>query len=381
MHTVVATTSYPRYDDDASGRFVAASVRSLREAGSTVEVLAPDHPGPRLEGREPSAVRYAPWRRWQTLCYGDGVLPNLRRSPRRLLLVPGLCVALSAALHRRRRLPVVAHWLVPTALCAVGAGVDRLLAVAHGSDVALLERLPLGRAMAQTIADRVRAVTFASRDLMHRFCALVDRPPHCEWLPPAFDRVDPLPRAQARRQLGLSGDRPTALFVGRLVENKGVDVLLHALARIPGAICLVAGRGPLQSDLEARAGQLGLDSRFLGAIKPSQLGALFGAVDVLALPSRPGRDGHAEGTPSILLAALGAGVPVVASAVGGVPEVIQHGRSGLLVPPGDSGALGDQLTRLFGGADLRARLARGAQEAVQELLPVQHGRRLLTLLG
>ncbi len=138
---------------------------------------------------------------------------------------------------------------------------------------------------------------------------------------------------------------PLVGVVARLQPEKGVADFLKAAARVcaafPEARFLVAGDGPLREVLLALAERLGVDGRvrFLGYRADAR--ALIGLLDVLVVPSLT------EGTPLIVLEAMAAGVPVVASAVGGIPDQIRHDMEGLLVPAGDPAALGDALLELL----------------------------------
>jgi glycosyltransferase involved in cell wall biosynthesis len=148
-------------------------------------------------------------------------------------------------------------------------------------------------------------------------------------------------------------DRPLVGVVARLQPEKGVATFLKAAARVsktfPEARFLVAGDGPLRGELLDLAGRLGVRdrTRFLGYRTDAR--AIIGLLDVLVVPSLT------EGSPLIVLEAMAAGVPVVASAVGGVPDQARHGEEGLLVPPGDPEALARALGELLRDPD-RARL-------------------------
>jgi glycosyltransferase involved in cell wall biosynthesis len=167
--------------------------------------------------------------------------------------------------------------------------------------------------------------------------------------------VGPLPTAAerhaARAGLGIPEEAHVVAFVGRLSPEKAPEVLVRA-ARDTDATLLFAGDGPLRPALEAEAGER---ARFLGFV--DDVDEVLAAADVLALPSRT------EGLPMAALEAMAAGVPVVASAVGSLPEVL-GGGAGLLVPPGDAGALRAALLRLR-DARLRAELARAARARVE----------------
>jgi glycosyltransferase involved in cell wall biosynthesis len=149
-------------------------------------------------------------------------------------------------------------------------------------------------------------------------------------------------------------ERPLVGVVARLQPEKGVPNFLKAATRVapqfPEAHFVVAGDGPLRQELVALAEDLDLSKRlhFLGF--RSDASALMRSLDVLVVPSLT------EGSPLVTLEAMAAGVPVVASAVGGIPDQIRHDKEGLLVPPGDTGAIGDALLALLRDPDRARRL-------------------------
>ena len=168
-------------------------------------------------------------------------------------------------------------------------------------------------------------------------------------------------RDAMRASLGLSSSAVVAGIIARLTEQKGHRYLFDALAATPAlhdVHLLVVGDGGLGTALRAQADALGLSPRvhFLGARR--DLGNLLAAMDIFVLPSLW------EGLPLSMVLAMGAQVPVVATRVAGIPEVVEDGRTGLLVPPGDSAGLGRALARLFADAGLRQQLGRDARAAV-----------------
>jgi glycosyltransferase involved in cell wall biosynthesis len=161
-----------------------------------------------------------------------------------------------------------------------------------------------------------------------------------------------------REQLGDSATRPLVLTPARLSPQKGHRVLLEAVAEVPDALFLLAGEGPERAPLEAEAGRLGVADRvrFLG--RREDVPQLLAACDVFALPSLY------EGSSLAVLEAMAAGIPIVSSAIGGTEELIDDGRSGVLVPPGDAKALAAALRRVLGDEELRESLAARARERV-----------------
>ncbi|MBX7119750.1 MAG: glycosyltransferase family 4 protein [Gemmatimonadaceae bacterium] len=164
-----------------------------------------------------------------------------------------------------------------------------------------------------------------------------------------------LAREAARRALGLPEDHTTVLgWVGRVVPVKALDVFLRAFAQLPAgaALASIIGDGPDRAPMQALAAELGLGERvrFHGELPDSAL--LLAAFDGFVLSSR------SEGTPIVVLEAMRAGLPVVATAVGGVPDVVQDGVTGWLVPSEDPPALAAALGALV--ADPGAGRTRGA---------------------
>jgi glycosyltransferase involved in cell wall biosynthesis len=173
---------------------------------------------------------------------------------------------------------------------------------------------------------------------------------------------------QARRHLGLQAHHEVVLFFGHIRDYKGLDLLLEcwpvvAAAR-PNARLVVAGDpGRLSDDrrneLRARADAVGAIHRF-EYIPFAEVATYFSASDVVAMPYRK------LSQSGVLYLALSQGVAVVASAVGGIPEVLTDGESGLLVPPGSVSALGEALIRVLADEELRSRLAAGGGSVARE---------------
>jgi glycosyltransferase involved in cell wall biosynthesis len=163
-----------------------------------------------------------------------------------------------------------------------------------------------------------------------------------------------------REQLGGSETRPLVLTPARLNPQKGHRALLEAIAEVPDALFLFAGDGPERAPLVAEAERLGVADRvrFLG--RREDVPQLLAACDVFALPSLY------EGSSLAVLEAMAAGIPIVSSAIGGTDELIEDGRSGLLVSPGDVKGLASALRRVLADGGPGERLAAGARERVAD---------------
>lgn len=152
--------------------------------------------------------------------------------------------------------------------------------------------------------------------------------------------------------------RPALLFAGRLTAAKNLELALESLAAVPEARLTVVGDGPDRERLERARDELGAAADFVGARPRAEVLGLMATADAVVLSSAW------ENFPHGVVEALAMGTPVVATRVGGVPEVVRDGENGLLVEPGDRAAFADALRRIVGDGELRARLAAAAAPSV-----------------
>ena len=326
MRIGVVTTSYPRGDGDHAGTFVAQHVAQLRARGHGVDVIAA------------GIARSGDVERIHSRLFEGAGAPDIldRGRARDLIEAVAFTAKLTARVARRARRwdLIVAHWLAPSAIAALPARAP-LLAIAHGGDVHALRRARLlAPALALLRARRARLV-FASAELLAIARAHAGR-----WLDDAAI-VQPMGVDVARfAALGRAPTSPpTIAVIARLVPVKGVDVALAALAHVRApARLVVAGDGPERATLERAAAS---NARFLGTVDAARRDALLREASVVVVPSRELANRRSEGTPTVALEALAAGVPVVASAVGGLRAL---GRAAL-VPPDDPRALAAAIDR------------------------------------
>jgi glycosyltransferase involved in cell wall biosynthesis len=192
----------------------------------------------------------------------------------------------------------------------------------------------------------------------------IGRPDQYRVIPLGFDLAPFLEvagqRGELRRRLGLAPDVPLVGIIGRLVPIKDVVTLFEAVARLPEVHLAVVGDGELRESLQARVARMGLAHRvhFTGWI--TDVASVMSDVDVVALTSRN------EGTPVSLIEAAACGRPVVATTVGGVPMVVDHGVTGFLVPRGNPVAFADYLGRLVAEPETRRRMGTAGRARVAE---------------
>jgi glycogen synthase len=310
VKVVVLTTSYPRVGAEHVGRFVADGVEHLRAAGVDVDVVGPE--------------RF----RHFGLAYGHGVVPGVRRRP---WLAPLLVASMARAVRAAARDAdlVHVHWL-PNAAAAVLARTPYVVTL-HGTDMALAARAPrLARALLRR-ARAVVAVSSALADAARRLGA-----PDVRAVPNGIT-VPPAVREPA--------EPPRILYAGRLAPEKGVEELAAARDGLP---LVVTGDGPLRHLLP--------DTR--GFVPREELHRLYDEAAVVVCPSRR------EGFGVVCAEAMAHARPVVATAVGGLLDLVVDGETGLLVPPRDPQALRAALERLLADRVLRTRLGAAAREHV-----------------
>ena len=230
---------------------------------------------------------------------------------------------------------------------------------AHAND--LFVRPPLLARQAAT-ARFVAAISEYNRALLRKWCPATTR---IELIRCGVDVARFAPSARVER------DRDEILCVASLEPKKGHTVLLEALAHLAGrprVTLSLVGDGPAREAIRRRARELGVSGRVRmhGPATADEVRAALDRAGVFALASVPLRSGRMEGIPVALMEAMASGLPVVASRLSGVPELVEDGVTGLLVAPADPRALADALTRILDDETLAARLGTVARGRVTE---------------
>ncbi len=366
----VLTTSYPRFEGDLAGHFIENAAEMLAGAGYRVAVSAPHEPGvPSLETKRGIPVerfRYAYPESFERVAYGSGTLANLRGDGRARLALPGFLLALVLAARRlaRRSDVVHAHWIPCglAALLATGRRGPPVIVTIWGSDLALARRSGFVR----RALGRAASIVAVSEAMRAELVAMGVRSDRVSVVRAALHLTDPPAgnRETLRKGLGLE-ERTTVVFLGRLSHVKGPDVLMRAVStgvlEETNSQLVFLGGGNMEVSLREAARAIPAGRvRFEGFVPHGRVSEWLGASDLLVLPSR------SEGLPFALVEALSLGVPVVASNVGGIPELVKGGETGWLVPPEDVGALERALRSALSDPEALERMGRAGRRLVLE---------------
>ncbi|MFQ5744146.1 MAG: glycosyltransferase family 4 protein [Acidobacteriota bacterium] len=372
MNVLHLATTYPLHAGDSNAVFVEALAESVAGRGHQVDVLLPAHPALQIEQRGGGvrlhAFRYSPCRRWHPWGYAQALTAD--RALRWDAYAAALPATISAARAIRRILStasvdlVHAHWLLPNGPIVAAAlrGCRQPFIIScHGSGVFLCQRHRWAAALARRALRSCSAVTACSRELADRVERL-GAGPEVEWIPYGVDTAlfTPLKPEQCEamrdsiaRRHGLSPQGRWILAVGRLVPKKGFDQLVAALpwvlSHVPSVQLLIAGAGPMAASLRQQAAVTGVEDRvhLLGPLAHQKLPDYYAAADVVAVPSVHGPGGNVDGLPNTFLEALASGAAVVASRVGGIPDVARDGETVVLVPEEDIGSLAAALSEVL----------------------------------
>ncbi len=384
MRLILVSQMFPRPEKTLSGVFVLEQAKSLQGQGLAVEVVSPR---PRRILSRPSTG----FRRLNRATRSGNVegVPVVYMSYLHVPLglstrfevwsLAGRLFDLIRREHERARVDILhAHQLFPAGYAAAVVGRRMgipVVCTAHGSDVHTHPHRNRGIARytraALRSADRVVAV---SADLSRRISALEPQTVPVDVIYNGVDlnRFAPADdRAELRHRLGLPVNGVGICTVSRLVDAKGIPELVSSFRTVlkanADAWLVIVGGGPLESQVRSWARELGGRLVAAGPVAHARVPEYLKAADVFALPS------HREGVPVALLEAMACGLPVVATAVGGIPEVVTDGLTGLLGHPHDEENLTQNLIRLVGDADLRRTMGAASQDLIRSSFQWDHG--------
>jgi glycosyltransferase involved in cell wall biosynthesis len=417
MKVLVIGSVYPRFQEDAEVPWLRTSIAHLKKAGVEIQVLAPAYKGLKshdIDGTHVNRFRYAP-ASWEILTHEEGAPSKMASKPwLQLLAIPYIINGFFQCIRicRKWRPDVIhAHWPFPHAYIALGAAkLFRIPLVLnfHGAELLLIRKKKWVKPLLKFAIGQAQAVFANSSFTAGKIKAI--RNVDVEWSPYGttletsrlqgecrngkficrYDRTA-APDAEGvkdeRRETKVQLPVPhpvngkfKILFVGRHIERKGICYLIEAAKYLPKDKfeIRIVGVGDLTEQLKQQAALLDerretKDERtqsasiiFTGKLSPETLANEYKTANVFVLPAIVDHKGDTEGLGVVLIEAMELGLPIVASNVGGIPDVVVDGESGILVPEKDPVALADAFKRLEANPTLIQKLLAGARKRIDE---------------
>lgn len=306
---------------------------------------------------------------------------------RRLSSYAGKKIALAALSTARivgRQRPDIIHAHFATAPAAAAWAASRLTGIPYGFSAHAYDlfKEPIDRGfLTQKCADAafVRCISDYNRRYLIQTTGVDETKFHV-----IHCGIDTRRFAVDGKGPGVYPRKKTIVTMGNLVEQKGIRYLIEALSdpalKREGYRAIIVGDGPLREDLTAQALSLGVEAEFTGAVDNSEIMRFYREADLFVLPSVICPDGHRDGIPVVLMEAMACGVPVVSTRLSGIPELVEDGVSGALVPEKDARSLSGAIGALLADADMRLRFsAEGRKKVVKDFEIRDVARQLMAL--
>jgi glycosyltransferase involved in cell wall biosynthesis len=384
MKVLVIGSVYPRFDKDAEVPWLRTSVAHLKKAGVEIQVLVPSYKGLKshdIDGTRVNRFRYAP-ASWEILTHEEGAPSKMASRPwLQLLAIPYIINGFFKCLKicRKWRPDIIhAHWPFPHAYIALGAAkLFRIPLVLnfHGAELLLIRKKKWVKPLLKFAIGQAQAVFANSSFTAGKIKAI--RNVDVEWSPYGTTLDERRETRDEREGSGLAphpvNGKFKVLFVGRHIERKGICYLIEAAKYLSADKfeIRIVGEGDLTEELKAQAAQLEGDKNaasivFTGKLVAPELAREYREANVFVLPAIVDHKGDTEGLGVVLIEAMELGLPIIASNVGGIPDVVVNNESGILVPEKDPVALADAIKRIESDPQYTESLLEGARNRIAE---------------
>ncbi|THB66163.1 MAG: glycosyltransferase family 4 protein [Gammaproteobacteria bacterium] len=376
MKSIIEMAStFPRKKNDTEPKFIYELCKRLT-SNFKVIVLAPHSLDAKTEetidGIVVKRFKYF-FSKMQKLAYDGGIANNIKNNRLVALLIPFFlffnCIALIRILKSEKIDAIHAHWIIPQALVAIIARFIcnknvPILCTSHGGDLYCFDNW-LFRKLKIFILKRCEAISVVSSMMKDDIVSWGINANKISVLPMGTDLKNCFydDKSIQKKDNGI-------LFVGRLVPKKGVNVLIEALKYIPDTITNfrldIVGDGPERQNLEELTVKLKLNHKvhFLGAKKYDELPAIYRQYPISIVPSITADNGDREGFGLVCVEAIGCGCSVVASNYGAITDIIEDGKTGIIVKQNSPKDLGEAITSLLVNPDLVSNISTNAMKSV-----------------
>ncbi len=388
MKVCTLTHTYPRFEGDINAPFVEHLMEHIARLGNDVSVLTAYDPEwnrmPDDHTVDLSTYRYVWPERLHILGYSRTIEGNIRFPKRMLALSPLLFFSAFLAFTKLviKKKPDILHaqWILPNgfiaALVSMVTGVPLLIQL-HGSDVFTAEKNALFRHMTRFAASQADYIVSPSPDLVERLGRIGIDTGEFGLVPNTVESgfstdVSDADTARLRKKLGIPEGTTVVLAMGRMVYVKGFNYLLEAFQKVTqecnDATLVLAGGGVLFDEMKELAQRLGISGRVVmpGAVMRNEVPVYFKLADMFVIPSIRHESGAVDGLPVVIPEAMAAGLPIIASNVGGIPVLVRDGKNGVLVCERDAGELANAMTRLIDDPGLRQEYGRRSRLVIED---------------
>jgi glycosyltransferase involved in cell wall biosynthesis len=376
MKVLYIATAFPRFEGDIITPWLVEVIRRLKAKGIEVEVYTSSYKGLRsqeLYGIKVHRFHYF-FKKWETLTHEETAVDRVKKGLLNKLLV--FCYLFMGAwqivgLARRSKYDIVhTHWPLPHAIFGYIAskisGAKHILYF-HGVELMWVRsELKFLKPFLRWAIRKADAVICNSSHTAQRIKEIYNREVHIIPSGQAVMAESSVPKEKIK-----TSSQKQILFVGRLVERKGVRYLIEAFSTLPSNIearLNIVGTGPEMEVLKKLVEDKNLSEKvsFLGKVTPQELDQCYRKADVFVLPAVIDRKGDTEGLGVVLIEALTYKVPVIASAVGGIVDIVKHNETGILVPEKDVAALSQALNKILSDPQYAQKLAEAGYSHVKE---------------
>ena len=378
IKVLVIGSVYPRYDKDAEVPWLRTSIAHLKKAGLDVQVLAPAYKGLKshtIDGTPVNRFRYAP-ADWEILTHEEGAPSKMASRPwLQILAIPYIISGFFKCIKICRQWKpdiIHAHWPFPHAYIALGAAKlfhIPLVLNFHGAELLLIRKKKWIKPLLKFAIGQAQSIFANSSFTAGKIKAIRDV--NVEWSPYGTTLDERRETRDEREGSGLAphpvNGKFKVLFVGRHIERKGIRYLIEAAKYLPQDKfeIRIIGEGDLTGQLKQQAAQYP-HVLFTGKLPAAELAREYREANVFVLPAIVDHKGDTEGLGVVLIEAMESGLPVIASDVGGIPDVVVDNVSGLLVPEKSPVALADAIKRLAEDPQLTVQLLEGARNRIAE---------------
>lgn len=356
------TSTFPFNQRDTQVPWMSQLVKKLSKKVE-LNIFAPSYKGTKSYkyfGVNVFRFRYAP-AYLEILTHNEGALFKLRGKPWLFIVALSYIICGSLAIIWRLRKEnynvVHVHWPLPQGIFGLLAKMispsTRLILTFYGAEFVLARKIPFGRFLLSYIIRKSDYVTAISNFAKNKIQEITKKPVQVIPFTSTFS-MENIKTANVDKK------NKRVLFVGRLIERKGIPYLIDAISKLPLNVVLdIVGEGPLYGNLKNKIHSLGFDKRvFLhGVVGEKKLKKFYVECDIFVLPSVIDRWGDTEGLGVVLLEAMSFGKPVIGTRVGGIIDIIRDGKNGLLVEQKDANQIANAIKKLLLDAKLRSYLS------------------------